>query len=113
MRSTLASASRGLGELKSKEFEADHWHEHHTMARFRDFSGQPAASLTPDQLNSPTQGDPLSRTGKVGLNQSELLHRGVKHLAGAPRIVGKADRQTSLDRHNEYDAKTTDDCGVV
>jgi glutamine cyclotransferase len=35
------------------------------------------------------------------------------NLRGAPQIVGKAERQTTLDRHNEDDAITTMDCRIV
>ena len=113
MRSTLASASRGLGELKSKELEQTIGMKHHTMAQFKDFFG--SASDKPDARSAeqPTQGDSLSRTGKVGLTSSSCFIGASSTWLARHEVVGKADRQTSLDRHNEYDAKTTSDCGVV
>ena len=84
----------------------------HDAALSGSIRDQLGASLPLDQVEYAAR-DPVSRTGKVGPNQSELLHQAVKRLAGAPQVVGKADHPTGLDRHNEYDAITTMACSVV
>lgn len=111
MRSTLASVSRGSASSKARN-SSGHWREHHMMAQFPALFGVTQEQAYRSIRSNRRQGIPspgLARSDRT----SPSLHQVVKRLAGAPQVVGKADHPTSLERHNEDNAITTMDCGVV
>ena len=73
MRSTLASASRRLGELKRQELERTIGVNITLRLSLSLFLGSASSKLDARSAEQPTQGVPLSRTGKVGLTSSSFF----------------------------------------
>ena len=73
MRSTLASASRGLGEVRRQELERTIGVNITLRLNLSLFLGSASSRLDARSPEQPTQGVPLSRTGKVGLTSSSFF----------------------------------------
>jgi hypothetical protein len=122
MRSTLASASRGLGELKSKELEGTigvnitRWHS------LGIFSGRPVASLALDQPNRRHKGilsPGLARSAEPVRAASSGRQAPVWRATGrlAKQIVRQASIVITSTMHKQlsiavsFDAKSKDFVG--